>query len=373
MSNIIYSKKIIDKTNLKVVLETLVKKVGGLEGMISDGDKVLIKPNLVAPFPKATTDLTLIDFFVSRIREAGGIPVIGESSGFEFDTDATFSILGIKGFAEERDIELINFEREGYTKIDLGNGLGIAEISNAAIDIKLIINLAVLKGHTITKVTGCVKNLFGLLSKPSRRYLHCHRLEEGIAALPLSLGRVIHFLDARNLLSRAVFGQTTPFNYILAGVDPYALDHFGSRLLGINPKEVKYLNNTKPYTIDGDIPDTFPPFLKSSSFKKKLHRMFYALFYYLDSMKCSILGGNSILPMLHWHLGVHPELGDVSESELKDLSLICPVGAIDIEKGKIIKERCIKVRCLRCYSELGPWKIMLKGLNRPKNRCNHEK
>jgi len=366
MPNIIYSKKIVDNANLPPVLEALFRKIGGLEGKISVGDKVLIKPNFVAPFPKATTDLALIDFFVSKIREIGGIPIIGESSGFEFDTEATFSILGIKKFAEERDVELINFEKQRYTKINLKNRLGVAEIADAAIDSRLIINLAVLKRHTITKVTGSVKNLFGLLSKPSRRHLHCHRLEEGISALALRFKRVIHVLDARDLLSRAVFGQPKPSNYILAGADPFALDHFGSRILGINPKEVQYLLKTESYKTDGEIPDTFPPYIKSISLKKRLHRMLYAMFYCLDEMKCSILGGNSILPILHWHFGVHPELGDVNESELKNLSMLCPVGAIDTKRGKIIKGKCIKVRCLRCYNELGPCKIILKGFNRPK-------
>ena len=83
-------------------------------------------------------------------------------------------------------------------------------------------------------------------------------------------------------------------------------------------------------------------------------------------MKCSIAGGHSILPILHWHFGVHPELGDLNESELKNLSMLCPMGAIDIKRRKIIKGKCMKVRCLRCYNELGPYKIILKGFNRPK-------
>ena len=33
----------------------------------------------------------------------------------------------------------------------------------------MLVNLPVLKGHTITKVTGAVKNTFGLLSRESRR------------------------------------------------------------------------------------------------------------------------------------------------------------------------------------------------------------
>ncbi|MGA1791283.1 MAG: DUF362 domain-containing protein [bacterium] len=367
MPNIIYSKKLKYGTELLPVLETLLENIGGLESRISYGDKVLIKPNLVAPIPKATTDLMLIDFFITKIRDLGGIPIIGESSGFEFDTDATFSILGINQFAEERGVKLINFEREGYTKIYLNNGLRSIEITSVVDDVKLIINLAVLKKHTITKVTGSVKNLFGLLSKPSRRYLHCHGLDEGIAALAIRLENVIHFLDARHLLSRAVFGESIPLNYCLAGLDPFGLDHFGSRLLGIDPNEVKHLKKTKAYTIEGDIPDAFPPCSKTSSLKNRFHRMLYSILYWADDIKCSILGGNSIIPLLHWYLGIHPELGDVTESELKHLSMFCPVGAINIEKRKIIKEKCLKVRCLKCYRELGRGKVKLKGFNRPKD------
>ena len=67
-------------------------------------------------------------------------------------------------------------------------------------------------------------------------------------------------------------------------MEPFALDHFGSRLMGINPESVKYLNGTGQYDIEGDIPDSFPPSTDKSSLKEKLHRLLYSAFYRLDKI-----------------------------------------------------------------------------------------
>ena len=371
-SSIIFSKKLAYDNDPSLVLEYLIDMLNGLSCRVSSGDKVLIKPNFVAPFEKATTDLRFIDFFITKIRQLGAIPVIGESSGFEFDTDTTFEILGVREFAEDRKVELINFEKENFIKVNLGNGLGAVEIASAAIEARLIINLPVLKGHTITKVTGAVKNLFGFLSKPSRRSLHCKRLEDGIAALARKFDKAIHFVDARCLLTRAVFGEIQPLDYCIAGLDPFALDHFGSKLLGINPESIKYLEGTREYKVEGAMPDESPVFTDKSSLKERFHRVLYSAFYWLDDIKCSTLGGNSVLPLLHWYLGIHPKIGKVTSEELKHLASLCQIGAISVDEGRIIKEKCIKARCLRCYREAKSGMIVLKGFNPPQERVRND-
>jgi uncharacterized protein (DUF362 family) len=365
MQNIttVYSKKLDYSTDPRLVLDSLLKSIGGLDSRINTGNKVLIKPNFVAPFPKAATDIKFIDFFVSKIRALGGIPIIGESSGFEFNTGATFDILGIREYAEAEDVELIDFEKEPFVKIELNNGVGTVEVTKIALEATLIINLPVLKGHTITKVTGAVKNLFGLLSKSSRRYLHCHKLEKGIASLAHRFNGVMHFVDARGLMTRAVFSELKPLDYCLAGIEPFTLDHFGSKLLGINPESVAYLEGTGEYTVEGVMPNQILPLSNRNSLKEKAHRFFYATFYWMDNAKCSVIGGKSIIPSLHWHLGIHPEIGDVTREELYEIASICPINAIDVDEGKINKEKCMEVRCLKC-SEKFDRKIKLKGINR---------
>ena len=366
MSTIVYSEKIKSDNALPQAIEHLIDKMGGLSQWLSPGDRALIKPNFVAPFPKATTDLNFVDVLIRQVKEVGAIPVIGESSGFEFDTEATFDILGVKQFAQDRNVELINFEKAGYTEIHLKNGVGRVEISNIVFDVKLIINLPVLKQHTITKVSGAVKNLFGLLSKPSRRHLHCHRLEAGIAALAQRFDCILHLVDARHPLSRAVFGESRQLGLCLAGLNPFALDHFGSRLLGINPHKINHLRGTEAYKVEGTAADILPLASCQNSLRKRVHRMLYAIGFFLDDLKCNNFGGKSIIPLLHWTLGVHPALSNVTHEELVLLSNLCPVGAISIDDKQIIKDKCINVRCMKCYNEGPLGSIILKGLNPPR-------
>ncbi|UCE19704.1 MAG: DUF362 domain-containing protein [Gemmatimonadota bacterium] len=363
MNSIVYSYKTQSDDDPSQIVEYLLNKMGGLSQRVSSGDRVLIKPNLVAPFRKATTDLKFIDVLIKKIRQVGATPVIGESSGFEFDTDITFQILGVKQFARDRNVELINFEDAQYKKIQLDNGLGWVEITTAAFEARLIINLAVLKEHTLTEISGAVKNLIGFLSKPSRRYLHCHRLEDGITALGRKFKGVLHLLDARNPLNRSVFGESRALGVCLAGLNAFALDHFGSKLIGIDPESVKYLRGTDAYDVEGPVPDQLPHSSDKHFLRKGLHRMLYRTLYYLDDMKHNTLGGKSVIPAAHWHFGLHPALGSVTPEELHHLSLVCPVGAINRDKKKIIKEKCINVRCLRCYHDPATNKVLVKGFN----------
>lgn len=364
----VFSCKLLEQQNPAPVLERLLESLGGLKTKVSCGDLVLIKPNFVAPFPTATTDLAFIDFFIHKIREAGAIPVVGESSGYEFDTEKTLEILGIRTFLGERRVDMLNLEDYGYVRIELGAGLPSVEVARMALEAKLIINLPVLKGHSITKITGAVKNFFGLLSKSSRRKLHCHRLHDAIARLPIKFENVLHFVDARKLLTRAVFGETKPLDFCLAGRNPFTLDHFGSKLLRICPDSVRHLQHVPEYELHGVIPQTLHELKEMESLKDKFHRMMYSVFYWLDEAKSRALGGKSIIPYLHWNFGVHPVLNDLTSVELRRLAELCPIGAIDVYRKKIIREKCVMVRCLKCFRDGPPGSVSLKGINSPKDK-----
>ncbi len=366
--SVVHSRRLSSRDDPVPVLEDLLNCAGGLPGDLGPGDLVLIKPNFVAPLPRATTDFTFIEFFATRIREAGAVPIVGESSGYEFDTNKTFEILGIGPYLAERGIEIVNFEEHGYAPVDLGRGMPVVDVAEPALRAKWIVNLPVLKGHTITKVTGAVKNLFGMLSLDSRRRLHVRGLHAGIAAVARHFANALHVVDARDLLTRAVFGETRPLDYCLAGTDPFALDHFGSGLLAIDAGAVRHLGRVPEYDVRGAAPPACADLSTATTPKQRLHRLLYSAFYWLDGVKCGTVGGKSIIPHLHWTLGVHPALGDVTDAELRELAALCPVEAISVERRSIIKERCVAVRCLKCYREGPPGSIRLGGLNPPRRR-----
>lgn len=364
MTTTVYTSRIQQGDDLAAVLEELTVRSGCLPELKA-GARVLLKPNYVAPFPKATTDFAFLDFFIQVLRKAGVNPVVGEMSGYEFDTESTLRILGVRSFLEERNVPFINFEHSSYSKLDIGPGLPTVEVADIAFKVDYIINLPVLKGHTITKMTGATKNFFGLLSRESRRKLHCRGLNKGIAALARSFPNVLHIVDARFLLTRAVFGEVKPLGYCLMGTDSLALDHLGCHLLGINPESVKHLESASRYLVDGPVPEE-RILSDKATVKERFHRLLYSCFYYLDECKCRLFGGTSLIPHLHWVLGVHPDVKNVPADRLDEVAHICPIDAISVKQRKVLKEKCLTVRCLRCYTQDPTGKVILKGFNAPR-------
>jgi uncharacterized protein (DUF362 family) len=343
-----------------------LEAVGGLSKRVFPGARVLIKPNFVAPFPRATTDLSFVEFHVAAVRELGGIPVLGESSGFEFDTRATFRVLGVEEFARKHNVPLIDFEEAAYRTVDLGQGVGKVALAEAALHADFIINLPVLKGHSVTRMTGAVKNLFGTVSRDSRRRLHARGLHRGIAAIGRYFqAKTLHVADARRRLTRAVFSEAEPLGYVLSGVEPFALDNLGCKLLGIPSESVAHIAPQLKYEVRGQQPSTPEGATLRDSLSARLRRSLYAAAYALDHAKSVGLGGRSLLPTLHWYLGVHPDLApDLSRAELELVAESCPVGAIDVENKLIRQEVCQSVRCLACH-QAHPELIRLAGLNPP--------
>ncbi len=215
----------------------------------------------------------------------------------------------------------MNLDEYPYEEVTLAETGQRVELTRLALESEMLVNLPVLKGHTITKVTGAVKNTFGLLSRESRRKLHVSGLHEGIAAISRHFPTALHFADARNLLIRAVFSDVRPLGFFLAAEDPFALDHFGSKLLGIDPDSVTHLTRVPDYRVDGALPEGAEAELsRRDAPRDRLHRAMYSAFYLVDEVKVRTVGGDSLIPHLHWNLGVHPELGTLSDAELERLA-----------------------------------------------------
>lgn len=369
---LVQSRRVDPEGDVAPVLGELIETLG-LPTRVKPGMTVLIKPNFVAPFPAATTDLAVIAQVAEAVSAAGGHPIVGESSGYEFDAESTFKVLGVRPYLAERGIELRNLDDEPAAPLRLGGTGPQVEIARIALEADLVINLPVIKGHTITKVTGAVKNFFGLLTRESRRRLHVSGLHEGIPALARQFPDAIHFADARNLLVRAVFSDVRPLGFFLAADDPFALDHFGSKLLGFDPDSVVHLDRVPDYEVVGALPEGAEQELsRRDSPRDRVHRAMYSAFYLIDEVKTRTVGGKSLIPHLHWTLGVHPEIGELSDEELRSLADLCPVGAIDVASKRIVADKCRPVRCMACLRAASEGAIVLKGLNPPKPRKTSE-
>ena len=367
----------IDNTSQR--LQSLLEPLGGLGKLVRPGDRVLIKPNLVAPFPHAVTDLSLIASLVEQIYDCGGKPLIGESSGFEFDTETTFRILGINDLARRLHVQLVNFEKEPFVPIKLeGLGRRKVRIPRIVLETDKLINIPKLKRHSLTKATIGIKNLFGLLDYASRRSLHTFGLERGIFALGQTIIPDLVIVDGSVVTARAVYGQQTKLNLLAASQNITSMDVFCCQYLNLNWRDVEHIkfsveqhpsslqfdtiNVSK--TNENDIRRAYSaPFIRgwNDSLSKKIHRLGYQAIYFFDIIYNRIRKHHSIVPVLHYYFGIRPILHSKRCNECGHCLSACPVDAIHIHERRIDARRCMSVRCLACIPACPENAISVRG------------
>jgi len=356
--------------NVKIVFEQL----GGIGQWISPGARILIKPNFVAPFKKAVTDFDIIRAVVKEIKSKGGLPVIAESSGYEFSTEETFRFLGAYDLAKELDVDLMNLDNNPYRKISIKNGLiRNYYISEVAFKVDAIINLPRLKKHSQTDITCGMKNLFGLLSRKTRAKIHVVNLDRGIVELNRIIKPVLTIVDASAVLERAVFGRVKEgkleeINGIIAGQDVLSVDRFCCELIEIDPESIGHLSiasrnrmsRLENEVINSNKNDDGGTKTPQFAAKNKIHRLAYRSVFALEIILSHFIGIRSIVPYFHYYLGIRPKINPNLCNQCGDCADVCPIDAIDLKKKKILKD-CMYLRCLRCYKECNLNAIELIG------------
>jgi len=346
--------------------------LGGLDEIVRPGDRVLLKPNFVAPFPQAATDLHIVEAVVETVRAHGGEPFVAESSGFEFDTAATFDLLGATEWAARHDVPLVNLDRGPFARVPAGGApYGELEIAQAALDADVVINLPKLKRHNVTRVTLGIKNLMGLLSRESRRLMHACGVERGIADLARAVRPQLTILDALTATTRAVYGETTALGMVVGSRNVVALDRYGSLLLGVNPEQVPHIREAArrdeagPYRVIGGREVPVPSRARRERWKGRLYRAIFQALYMADVPFSRCVPGRSLVPAAHYWLSFRPHI----EGNICDRCGVCaeecPMDAIDLEHARIVAARCMRLRCLRCLDVCPRQAIVLHGWRRP--------
>ncbi len=228
----------------------------GIRDRLADVSRILLKPNLVTSQPHpVTTSPACCRAVVKYLKSFTDAEIIiAEGTGDpSFSTDDVFKKLGYKTLADEFNIDLVDLNTASLKKLTRDDCPRFPEFFLPEIALThFIISLPVLKAHSLSDITGSLKNMMGF-APPShyagsggiwnKAEFHTDILQ---AIIDLNTYRKadLTLLDASVGMPDYHLGGRTcdpPVNCLIAGFDPVAVDRKAADLLGLNWQKIPHL------------------------------------------------------------------------------------------------------------------------------------
>jgi uncharacterized protein (DUF362 family) len=263
----------IKNDKVQAAVEHAMDLLGGIESVTRGKGRIMLKPNLVAPVPNATTNREVISALAKLMKSVHKEVTIGEGSaaaeGFNaqgkevFRTrnhdllsrmqNHVFDQLGYAELGKALRIPLINLHSGGMTKVRVPGGFVFDEVTihHSLTEIDLLCSVPIMKTHALAQVTLGMKNLVGVF--PGTVYCSVRACMHDLAAKVEPSGTaasVVDMVRANKLglvvvdASTAMEGQGpsegTPvkMGLIIAGTNPLATDMVSASLMGFEPEEI---------------------------------------------------------------------------------------------------------------------------------------
>ena len=204
--------------------------------------RVLLKPNLLygkSPENAVTTHPSIVRGMIQIVREAGGVPFIGDSPSVG-SLMKTAEKAGIKAVADEMKCPLVEFDKP--VLLSKGTVFKQLEIEQAVLGADVIINLPKWKTHAQMLLTLGVKNLFGCIPGTRKALWHLKAGDDRktFAQILFDIYQVIQ--PSLTVLDGIVgmegngpnSGRPIPIGLILASGDSLSLDQIVCDLVGIS-------------------------------------------------------------------------------------------------------------------------------------------
>ncbi len=218
----------------------------GKNDLISRGDRVLVKPNMLAPTKPEKAVVThpiFLKAVLEKLIEMGARPVVGDSPALS-SAEKVARASGIKKVTEQLGVPLVSLD--GPVEVKTTGFFKRMEVSRRVFDFDKIVNLPKFKTHTQMVLTLSVKNMFGIIPGRLKAEWHVRASE------PLNFARMLYsvylsFPPVINIMDGIIAmegegpqnGRPYPMGLVLASTDGLSLDRVCSGMVGA--EEVYYL------------------------------------------------------------------------------------------------------------------------------------
>lgn len=241
--------------NYRVVQPIIFEMLASADGLqIKSGDRVVIKPNWLAPASPekaVTTHPMVVRAAAEFALEAGARVQISDSPAM-----GSFSKLLKKGGYTEalQGLEVSVSAFEKTVPITVAEPFGRIEMAKDAMDADVVINLAKLKTHTQMMLTLGVKNLFGCIVGLQKPQWHLRagvdrelfgRLIVTIFEAVAPAYTIVDGILAMQGQGPGRSGTPRQLGLLIGGNNAHAVDHVICLLLGLDPQALATHRNAR--------------------------------------------------------------------------------------------------------------------------------
>ncbi|MCL2578901.1 MAG: DUF362 domain-containing protein [Oscillospiraceae bacterium] len=241
------------------LLTARLLEAADIKSRVPKNANVIIKPNLVNPTKPehgATTHVGIVEAIVCYLLEQCGVKsiTVAEGAWIGAKTAEAFSVCGYNELAKKYGVKLLDTKKDKLVSVT-ARGIDL-KVCAAFLEADYFVNVPVLKGHSQTKMTCCLKNLKGCIPDSEKSRYHQIGLHKPIAALTTVLKPDLHVIDS--ICGDPTFeegGRPLQTDRMLLGFDPVLLDSYCSGLIDVDYRAVRYLCLAQEWGVGKFSPD----------------------------------------------------------------------------------------------------------------------
>jgi uncharacterized protein (DUF362 family) len=259
-----------DRQRLRTSLETLLEPLGGMSAFVKEGDRVLLKPNLLTAGRLGKECITrpeLVYCVAQLVQEAGGKPFFGDSPAF----GSAMGVAKANGYLpmmEELNLPIVEFHGQRYETASVA--FNHLRLCKEAMEADVVINLPKLKSHMQLTLTMGVKNLFGCVPGKMKAWWHMEagkdekRFGEMLVETARAIDPDLTILDGiiGHQGNGPSGGEPRELNVLGASSDVFALDRSIVEILNVDPAVVPTVAASKRLGLVGELADIQFPHLR---------------------------------------------------------------------------------------------------------------
>jgi uncharacterized protein (DUF362 family) len=228
-------------------LHAALDGIGGIGRFVSSGEAVVVKPNVGwdrTPAQGANTNPLLVSEMV-RLCLAAGADRVTVTDVSCNDPRRSFLRSGIKEAGEIAGARVMLPSPEDFVEVDLG-GVVLTRwpVLRHFVEADRLINMPIVKQHSLTRCTVGMKNLYGILGGRRNR-LH-QEIDQSIVDLAAFVRPTLTVVDATRVLVRGgpqggSLDDVSIQDTVMCATDQVAADARAVELLGLNGRQVGHI------------------------------------------------------------------------------------------------------------------------------------